>query len=285
MFVGPQMDWSSTVDDYYPVSPRPRWGHGSPTHPAIGEAIERFRSIYENSLREIAQYRDAIYAVPYYHKEGILGPCWDNVWFSCLDACSLMGFLLSKEPKTYLEIGSGYSTLFARHAINYGRLHTKITSVDPHPRVGIDVIYDTVIRSPLENCSLEIFEALHPGDFLFFDGSHRVFTNSDTTALFFDVLPRLKRGVVVHLHDIFLPADYPPHWNGRLYSEQYLLGAMLLCGAPPFRILLPNFFACQDKFLAREVKGILEGRPGEKIPFIYGNSTDVTGVSFWMETR
>lgn len=278
------MLWSSTVEDYYPVTPRPRWGHGLPVHKGILHAIERYRSTYENSLEEIARHSEALYGVPYYSAEGALQPCWGNTWFSCLDAASLLGFLLARRPSRYLEIGSGNSTLFARHAITVGGLSTTLTSIDPKPRVGIDAICDEVIRSPLEDCDPAIFDSLRPGDFLFFDGSHRVFTNSDTTALFFDILPRLRPGIIVHLHDIFLPSDYPVQWNGRLYSEQYLLGAMLLCGAPPFKILLPNYFACSDEALSHRVKQLFDGRPGEKIPFYYGNSTDVTGVSFWLET-
>lgn len=136
----------------------------------------------------------------------------------------------------------------------------------------------------MEDCPAETFDDLRPGDILFFDGSHRVFANSDTTVLFLEVLPRLRPGVLVHLHDIFLPADYPPQWNRRLYSEQYLLGAMLLCAAPPFRVVLPNYFAGTDPRLAETIRGIFDSRPGESIPFLYDNDAQIPGVSFWLET-
>ena len=279
-----EMHWSDTVEDYYPVFPRPRWGFDKPTHAGIRQILEKSRATYEANLDNLNRHRDALYAVPYRKDPNLLGPFWGNVWFSCLDAASLVGFLLERHPKHYVEIGSGHSTLFARHAIDWGRLATTIASIDPQPRAEIDAICDCVIRSPLEECPPEIFDDLGPGDILFFDGSHRVFANSDTTVLFFDILPKLRPGVLVHLHDIFLPADYPPQWNARLYSEQYLLGAMLLCGAPPFRVVLPNYFACTDDRLADKVRGIFHAKPDERVPFVYNNGANIPGVSFWLET-
>ena len=163
--------------------------------------------------------------------------------------------------------------------------NTSITSIDPMPRIKVDAICNKVVRSTLEDCALDFIESIEPGDILFFDGSHRVFTNSDTTVLFMDILPRLQPGILVHLHDIFLPADYPPVWNDRLYSEQYLLAAMLLCGSPPFRVVLPSYFVCKDGPLSDKVNAIFNDRPGAPIPFLYKNDANIPGVSFWLETR
>ena len=104
------------------------------------------------------------------------------------------------------------------------------------------------------------------------------------TVFFLEVLPRLKPGVIVHVHDIFLPADYPPSWDGRLYNEQYLLAAMLLCGSPPFRVLLPNYFVSTDGALGARVREIFKGTDGRRdIPYYYANDTSLPGVSFWLE--
>jgi hypothetical protein len=73
--------------------------------------------------------------------------------------------------------------------------------------------------------------------------------------------------VIVHLHDIFLPWDYPPEWNRRMYSEQYLLAAMLLCPTQPFKVLLPNYFIYRDLELS------------EKIPALV---PDLVDGSFWL---
>jgi hypothetical protein len=96
-----------------------------------------------------------------------------------------------------------------------------------------------VIRRPLEAAELGLFEDLDSGDILFIDNSHRVFQNSDVTVFFLDVLPRLKSGVVVHIHDIFWPFDYPTAWRDRYYSEQYLLGVMLTAGAASVDVMFP----------------------------------------------
>jgi len=275
--------WSDTVQDYYPVTPQPRWGWGKPVHAGLHRCLNRARPTFEAVLENLRRYREALYAVP--TTPTALSPYWDNGWFSCLDAAALVGFLLMRRPRRYIEIGSGYATLFARHAVRWGKLETRITSIDPQPRTDIDGICDDILRCRLEDCAVDLFAALRPGDILFLDGSHRVFTNSDTTALFFDILPRLRPGVLVHLHDIFLPADYPAAWNGRLYSEQYLLGAMLMCGSPPFDVTLPCYFVCTDPSLSTRVKEIFEGRPAAPIPYLYENDASIPGVSFWLETR
>jgi hypothetical protein len=100
-------------------------------------------------------------------------------------------------------------------------------------------------------------DKIRSGDILFFDGSHRTFTNSDVTVFFLETLPRLPPGVIVHIHDIFLPADYPPEWNKRMFSEQYILAAMLLGKAPAFRTLLPDYFACTDPELVPHVAALV----------------------------
>jgi Methyltransferase domain len=134
-----------------------------------------------------------------------LAPFWNNIYFTALDAAALTGLLLSRRPRRYLEIGSGHSTKFAAHAIRSAALPTTISSIDPRPRADIDALCHRKIRAPLERCQLALFDELEAGDFLFFDGSHRIFQNSDVTAFFLDVVPRLKRGVLVHVHGIFLP--------------------------------------------------------------------------------
>jgi hypothetical protein len=279
------MRWSDTVEDFYPISPRPRWGHGHPAHPLLQAVLERSRADYEKALAEIAVHRSLLHGIGHgQNPHNFTDPYWNNGWFSTLDAASLVGFLLSRKPKRYLEIGSGHSTMFTRHAIREGQLETTITSVDPHPRAEIDLLCDKVVRQSLENCDLSLFDELESGDLLFFDGSHRIFTNSDVTVFFLELIPKLKPGVLVQVHDIFLPFDYPPIWNGRLYSEQYILAAMLLCATPPFQVILPNYFVCNDSELSGRVRAIFKNENGQDIPFLYGNDAGIPGVSFWFQT-
>jgi hypothetical protein len=268
----PKWRWSYHVDDYYPVDPVPRWGYGNPPHPQINEALARRRTDYSETLSEFAQHVELMASIPMYGDTESSTPFWKNGWFENLDPISLMGMLLTKNPQRYFEIGSGNSTKFARHTIKAAQLRTELSSWDPEPRASIDKLCDKVIRRRLEDCDLAAFNELEPGDILFFDGSHRAFTNSDVTVFFLDLMPQLKAGVVVHVHDIMLPWDYLPEWNKRLYSEQYILAAMLICPEPPFKVLLPNFFVSKDNSLARSVQSLI--KPLECM---------AQGWSFWFE--
>ena len=133
----------------------------------------------------------------------------------------------------------------------------RIVSVDPEPRASIDALCDDVVRAGLEYSDLSLFNQLEAGDILFFDGSHRTFTNSDVTVFFLEIIPRLKPGITVHIHDIFLPVDYPPEWSRRLYSEQYMLAAMLLCKSSPVKTILPNWYVCNDGTLTHHIADLL----------------------------
>src|SRR4029077_8255229 len=108
-------------------------------------------------------------------------------------------------------------------------LPTQVVSVDPAPCADIDALCDQVIRQRLEEIDGASLAAnLGPGDVLFFDGSHRCLQNSDVTVFLLEVLPALQPGVLIGLHDVFLPYDYPESWCGRFYSEQLALGCWLL---------------------------------------------------------
>lgn len=86
---------------------------------------------------------------------------------------------------------------------------------------------------------MRIFDDLKRDDILFFDGSHRVLQNSDNQVLFFEVIPRLNENVIVHIHDINWPHDYPDEWCNRFYNEQYILGSMLLYAPEMFEVIFP----------------------------------------------
>jgi hypothetical protein len=277
--------WSHTVEHYYPVNPRPRWMTGQSPRDNLLQALEHERPSYEQFLAQLENIRDLLHGIPHEKRSADpIFPYWNNPWFSGLDAAALVNIILWKRPRRYFEIGSGHSTAFARYAIEKGDLKTKMISIDPNPRREIDRTCDRVIRQPLEECELAEFDELEAGDILFLDGSHRIFTNSDVTVFFFELLPRLRPGILVHVHDIFLPEDYPATWSGRLYSEQYLIAAMLMCGDRPFRVIAPNFFICRDAVLGDRVRAVFRPLQGATaIPFEYGPG--VPGVSFWFETK
>ena len=166
-------------------------------------------------------------------------PAWDNLFLTPFDMVSLFGMIADLRPARYVEIGSGMSTRVVSSARQAAGLSTEIVSIDPSPRVEVEALCDRAIRARLEDCLDLVRSLLRPGDVLFFDGSHRSFPGSDVTRFFLELLPALPAGVVVHIHDIYLPDDYPARLWERLWSEQYLLAAWMLGGARGIEILLP----------------------------------------------
>lgn len=223
----------------YDVNFTPRWQDGK-GNPHLGKVIAGAESNYKDTLATIEKScSPAIQRV-------IAGDLpftidWRNHFIPALDGFSLMWAALQAK-NTFMEIGSGNSTLFAKAALIHEQKATKIVSIDPHPRTEVDIICDEIIRSPLEKIDLAIFDRLGAGDTLFVDNSHRSFMNSDVTVFMLDVLPRLKSGVLVGIHDIFLPYDYFESWSERGYNEQYLLGCYLLSNPGFFDIRLANYW-------------------------------------------
>jgi hypothetical protein len=228
----------------HPVRPQPR-----PEHPGIRDLVERGRGRYAHRLGRFRELDEYLAAIPLRDDPDGTGPYWVNGWLPPLDALALYGFVTQGAPKRYVEVGSGNSTKFVRRAISDHRLPTHITSIDPHPRAAVDKLCDTVVRVPLEDSDPGLFADLEPGDIVFLDGSHRVLMGSDVTVFFFEILPRLRPGVLVHIHDIYLPRDYPPQWRWRHYSEQYLLAAFLLADPQRFDIELPAAYIEDDAAL------------------------------------
>jgi hypothetical protein len=216
-------------------------------------------------------------AIPLGPRAGWSGPVWRNDWFDGFDAAALHGFLRVRQPVRYLEVGSGHSTLFARHAIdNYG-LPTTIVSIDPEPRAEVDAVCDRVVRSRLEDTDLKLFAELEAGDVLLVDGSHLALMNSDATVFFLEVLPNLPAGVLIGIDDIFLPWDYPPTWERRVYGEQYLLASALLAAPSRWSIRFPGFFATRDTALLSLLRPLAA---------ILGRGEDqMSATSFWMECQ
>lgn len=259
----------------YPVKPVPRWVPGRP-HPQLNTIIEAGRERYQANLESFSQFTAFFARIPELpdgQEEGS-EPRWLNGFTPGLDGAAIYGFIVTGRPNLFMEVGSGNSTKFARRAILDHGLSTKIVSIDPKPRAGIDGICDEVIRRPVENLDLGLFDQLEANDILYVDSSHRVLMNSDGTTILLDVLPRLKPGVLVALHDVNLPFDYPIEWGDRFYSEQYLLAAYLLAGGDRYRIELPSTFIGEDPELA----GILDSL-WEKAGL---HHVERHGSSFWM---
>jgi len=268
---------ATTVLLEYPVYASPRWGSGKPRHAGLHEILDRRRPAFEALARRFGAYAHNLARVPASAEPGSGEPSWNNPMLPSLDAIALYTLLCDKNPKRYFEVGSGNSTLFARRAIRDHGLRTTILSLDPEPRADVNAVCDRIIRSPVENVGLELFDELEAGDILFIDNSHRIFMNSDATVVFLDILPALKPGILVHFHDIFLPFDYPSDWVDRYYSEQYVLAAYLLAGGNAFRVLWAATFVSEDEPLCALVAPVWDeiGTP----------AAERHGVSLWIETN
>ncbi len=252
----------------FPPRPRVRHGHGQPAHPRLAALLSA--GDYRPAAQALADLAPALADIVDTDDPARPDlPWWDNIWLSRLDAGMLCAMLVRHRPARLLEIGSGMSTRFARWTINRCATGTHLHSIDPEPRAEIDMLCDQITRTGLEEADPALFSGLKAGDILFFDGSHRSFQNSDVTVFFTEILPELASGVIVHIHDIFLPYDYPPDWLGRLYNEQYLLAAMLLAGQTRYEILWSSAFNP-----ALPVNSLLPA------PFHNGR-----GGSFWMQVR
>lgn len=167
--------------------------------------------------------------------------------FPVLDAMSTYTAVRRFKPRRIVEIGSGDSTYFlAKGVKDNGFGH--ITCIDPQPRrevVALDVDFKPRL---LNDGDADLAALLEAGDILFIDSSHIMLPGMDVDIQFNRMFPRLKPGVIVHVHDIFLPDDYPPHWKIRNYSEQNALIGWLV--SRYFDIIWPGRYVVtrhQDK--------------------------------------
>jgi len=264
----------------YKVDMKPRYGYGLKPHPLLYKIINENRSIYENFLAEILSHQNTFANIKTTANEKDENqPAWNNEFLPGLDIVALYTMLNHFKPKNYIEIGSGNSTKVARKSIIDNKLQTQIISVDPFPRANIDHLADTVIRKPLEIIESYTFitETLEAGDILFIDNSHRCLPNSDATVCFLELLPMLKKGVIVHIHDIYLPYDYPQFMCDRFYSEQYVLAAFVLANPTKYKPIFPGIFISEDEALSKIIAPLWQ----------HPNTQNVEkhGGSFWLQIQ
>lgn len=222
-------------DNYHPIPdtrvlPVSLWG-GVSDLPGLDMRDEAQKQL----LSEIvARFKDEYAAIP----EGASTPEFHfylgNVAFEALDAEMLFGIIRLLKPRRMYEIGSGFSTLLAGDALRRNSMDgcpCRFIAIDPYgsPELGLPSGVE-LWRVPVQEVSLSEFQSLGENDILFIDSSHVCKIGSDVEFLFLEVLPRLQPGVVVHVHDIFMPLEYPKQWvlaRHRFWNEQYLLQAFL----------------------------------------------------------
>ncbi len=258
----------------YKVDMKPRYGHGKPPHKELYEIINAHRKTYAQILREALDYKENIWQIQEKTSDSSL-PTWNNGYLPGLDIIGIYTLLSTYKPKRYLEVGSGHSTKVAYKAKTEQKLSTEIISIDPYPRTEIDSLADVVIRQPFENIDVDIISELEENDILFIDNSHRILPNSDAMVFFLEILHKLKKGVIVHIHDVYLPYDYPQFMCDRFYSEQYGLAIYLLANPQKFKPILPNYFIYEDKALSDIISPIWNHENLKTV--------EKHGGSFWLQ--
>ncbi len=168
-------------------------------------------------------------------------PRFRQDWFPRLDAAMAYTLIRRLRPRHIVEVGSGHSTRFMARALADGGIEARLTAIDPAPRAAIGELGVDCRCSTVHQADCGIFTRLGPGDVLFIDSSHILMPGSDVDLLFNTVMPALPAGVLVHIHDICLPDDYPPQWHWRAYNEQLGVIPMLTGGA--YEALFSSWYA------------------------------------------
>lgn len=166
---------------------------------------------------------------------------YNNTYFSHADGAVLYGMLRHLQPSRLIEVGSGWSSAVMLDTTDcYLTTRPVFTFIEPYQPERIKALVPDadIVRVPVQDVPLEMFDSLGPNDILFIDSSHVVKAGSDVVWLIRHVLPRLRSGVVIHVHDIFWPFEYPQDWlnEGRAWNEAYMLQAFLQ-GNDAFEIL------------------------------------------------
>jgi hypothetical protein len=219
--------------------------------------------------RTLPRFRDEWGAFPRDAAPGRYG--YANPYFSLVDAAVCHALVRERRPPLVVEVGSGYSTLVLRGALDRNGAG-RLISIDPEPRIDVSAAAHELRRTQAQQVPVAFFRELPPGAILFIDSSHRAGPGSDVNHLLLEVVPALAPGVLVHVHDIYLPEDYPAGWNvdeGWHYTEQYLLQA-LLSFSSGLRVLWP----------ARKV---LRERDSELAGLFPDRELRGLACSFWME--
>lgn len=162
---------------------------------------------------------------------------FENLLYPYSDAIFLYCMLRHYQPQKIIEVGgSGYSSCLILDT-NERFLNNQLfcTCIEPYPNNILSLLNldeeekFELIQQPVQNIDLKIFQQLSDNDILFIDSTHVAKINSDVNYLFFEVLPSLKSGVLIHFHDVFYPLEYPKEWvyGGRSWNEIYMLRSFL----------------------------------------------------------
>jgi predicted O-methyltransferase YrrM len=234
---------------------------------SVEEIGKREKKIFEKSIKGVIgidlneeEQKDLLSAIvkdypsiPFTdEKQAHLRYYYNNGFYCQSDGIFLHLLIRHFKPKNIIEVGSGFSSalmldtneLFFDNSI-------QLTFIEPYPdrlyslfKPGDNDRHKTIV-SNLQDVSLEVFEQLNENDILFIDSTHVSKTDSDVNWVLFEILPRLKKGVLIHFHDIFYPFEYPKdwvlNWSGFGWNEDYILRAFLMYNSN-YSIVMFNTF-------------------------------------------
>lgn len=244
---------------YAPLLPPPG---AQPPYPAIEALFADHSAAFAGLIDTIDSHASAL--------EGFRN-LLEQSWFPSLDAAVAYTLVRDRKPQRIVEVGSGHSTrVLSRALAGMG----EILAIDPAPRADIaDLPGVRVVPATLQAAPEHAFDGMKAGDMLFIDSSHILMPGSDVDILLNRVLPRLPSKCLVHIHDVFLPFDYPRHWGWRAYNEQQGVVPLLTTGAYAPLFASAWVESTMADRLARSVVARLP-RPADSLP-----------ASLWLEKR
>lgn len=198
-----------------------------PANEAVEALFRRREPQFLDLLDGMASHADALLAIG---GDPPPAPRWNQDWFPRLDAAAAYTLVRRRRPRHLVEVGSGHSTRFLMRAIADEGFAATVTTIDPAPRAALRELPLHHIAAVVPGVGMEPFRKLAAGDVLFIDSSHILMPGTDVDFLFGHVLPLLPAGVLIHIHDVFLPDDYPEAWAWRGYNEQSAVAALLAGG-------------------------------------------------------
>ena len=246
------------------------------THPSDLAGVEMNETTQLELLREhIPKFRDEYEQLPTSSPGREKGFYVNNTLFGGVDALVAYCMVRHFKPRTIIEVGSGFSSLVLGQAAERNK-RAGLICIEPFPREFLREGFPglrSLIEKKVQDIELEFFSQLESDDILFIDSSHTVKIGSDVNYLFLEVLPRLRPGVIVHVHDIFLPFEYRRDWvldELRFWTEQYLLQAFLAFNSE-FEVLMANSY--------------LKHYHEEDLKAAFPTLSRWEGGSFWMRRR
>jgi predicted O-methyltransferase YrrM len=196
------------------------------------------------SLLEKFHFQDELAAIPFEKGTQDFSFYYDNPSLRPGDAEYLYSMVRQIMPSRIIEIGSGYSTLLVQKAISDIRILKQDYTIEhiciePYEMPWLEKTGVRVIRELVEDLKPDFFKSLGENDILFIDSSHMVRPQGDVLFEFLEILPVLQKGVIIHVHDIYSPRDYPKELlvdDVMFWNEQYILESFLTCN-PSFEII------------------------------------------------